>query len=255
MRPEKLNVEYFPHWIGDGKKMFILENKYPEDGYRTWYKLLELLAKTDNHYLDLNDETELMFVASYCRCKEDILKSIISDIVKFKEFDPELWSIGVIWCQKFVDSISQAYAKRKNDVITKSEICKIFIDLKRLNPEKIEIEENPKPKKPEINVKKFDIRREMVELGFNAELIDDWLKVRKEKRGVNTATALKKFTAEVEKTNHDKNEILELCVYKSWISFSSSWNWKQTLIEFKNGNTENIKTGSRTTESERQDYE
>jgi hypothetical protein len=60
-RKAKLTVEYYPHYIGDGKKMFIIQKKYKNDGYATWHKLIELLCKTENHYLDFGNKAELMF--------------------------------------------------------------------------------------------------------------------------------------------------------------------------------------------------
>ncbi len=65
-RPERKTVDYFPHYISDGKKMFYIQQKYRNDGYATWFKVLESLALTDNHYLDLNTEMDLMFLSAKC---------------------------------------------------------------------------------------------------------------------------------------------------------------------------------------------
>ena len=45
-RPKKQTVDYFPHIIKQGKTMTILENRFGNDGYAFWFKLLEILGST-----------------------------------------------------------------------------------------------------------------------------------------------------------------------------------------------------------------
>lgn len=116
-RQEKNTVTYFPHIISDGKKMFFIEKKYGNDGYATWFKLLEKLGSTDYHYLNLNDDDEVMYLAAKCSVTEETLLSIINDLVKLGVFDKELWESKVIWCQYFIDNIQDAYKKRNNKCI------------------------------------------------------------------------------------------------------------------------------------------
>ena len=40
-RPERRNVDYFPHYLSEGKKMYLIEHKYGNDGYAVWFKVLE----------------------------------------------------------------------------------------------------------------------------------------------------------------------------------------------------------------------
>ncbi len=54
-RPKKQVVDYFPHVCSQGKTMFILEQKYGNNGYAFWFKLLELLGDAPGHFLDIND--------------------------------------------------------------------------------------------------------------------------------------------------------------------------------------------------------
>jgi len=46
-RPNKQGVDYFPHFVNHGKTMFILEEKFGNNGYAFWFKLLELLGKEE----------------------------------------------------------------------------------------------------------------------------------------------------------------------------------------------------------------
>jgi len=116
-RQEKNTVTYFPHIISDGKKMFFIEKKYGNDGYATWFKLLEKLGSSDYHYLNLNDDDEVMYLAAKCSVSEATLLSIINDLVKLGVFDKELWEYKIIWCQYFIDNIQDAYKKRNNKCI------------------------------------------------------------------------------------------------------------------------------------------
>jgi hypothetical protein len=63
----------------------------------------------------------------------------------------------------------------------------------------------------------------LIEYGFNKDLVNDWIEVRKAKKLTNTKTAFDKFILEVQKSKLDKNEILKTCVEKSWGGFNSNW--------------------------------
>jgi hypothetical protein len=74
----------------------------------------------------------------------------------------------------------------------------------------------------------FSFYNSLVNYGFNKDLVSDWLKVRNTKKLTNTETAFKKFIIEVEKTNLDKNKVLEECVSNSWGGFKNEWINKTT---------------------------
>lgn len=122
-RPQRHNVDYFPHYISDGKKMFIIESKFGNDGYAVWFKILETLAKTDDHWIDLKDEANLMYLAAKCRVSDSLLIEIIESVVKLGELDAEFWQAEkVVWCQKFIESIGDAYRKRGNPCMTRDSL-------------------------------------------------------------------------------------------------------------------------------------
>jgi hypothetical protein len=128
-RPESNTVSYFPHKIGDGKKIFSIETKYGNDGYATWFKILEKLATTEFHYLDLNDEVEVMYLSAKCKVSEDTLFAIINDLTRLGCFDKTLWEKRYIWSQVFIDSIQDAYSRRNNKCITYDNLCKHLLGL------------------------------------------------------------------------------------------------------------------------------
>ena len=51
-RNNKQTADYFPHYIGSSRTKFILEQRWHNDGYAFWFKLLELLCAADGQYYD-----------------------------------------------------------------------------------------------------------------------------------------------------------------------------------------------------------
>lgn len=115
-REQRKDVDYFPHECVHGRKMHIIESKYGNDGYATWFKLLEQLGKANNHFIHIDDESVLMYLASVFRVQEEMLINILKDLAKLGAIDKVLYeNYNVIWSQKFVDSVSDAYRKRKTE--------------------------------------------------------------------------------------------------------------------------------------------
>ena len=90
----------------------------------------------------------------------------------------------------------------------------------------------------------FNFRQAMLSAGFAADLTDDWLRIRKTKKAVNSERAFKIFLEQVQRTGRDKNEILTLVVQKQWKGFESNWvqsaqqshNPQEPVIIDQNGN-------------------
>ena len=78
-----------------------------------------------------------------------------------------------------------------------------------------------------VKKEKFNFEKSLIEYGFEKSLVSDWLKVRKTKKATNTETAFKKFIKQIELCKTDKNEILEICVSKSWSGFEKEYIEKE----------------------------
>ena len=145
-RPRKQTVDYFPHFTSsDSKTKFILEQNWGNDGYAFWFKLLELLGRSDGHYYDCSKAADSKYLAALTRIDENTVKEILDTLADLGNIDPELWTERkVIWCQNFVDNLQDVYSKR-TAVIPK----KPFTE-----PEGPETPPESKPQKPEEKPKK-----------------------------------------------------------------------------------------------------
>jgi hypothetical protein len=122
-REQRKDVDYFPHDCVHGRKMHIIETKYGNDGYATWFKLLEQLGKAKNHYIDVSDDMTLMFLTSVFKIDEEKTLLILNDLAKLDAIDKVLFEEHkVIYSQKFANSIQDAYRNRKGQIFQYSDI-------------------------------------------------------------------------------------------------------------------------------------
>ncbi len=113
-RPRKQTVDYFPHQVNHGETMFIIEQRYGNDGYAFWFKLLELLGKTEGHSLDCNKLTTLNSLAAKTLVTKEKAEEILNLLAELKAIDTELWTENrVIWSHNFVTGLSFAYRNRE----------------------------------------------------------------------------------------------------------------------------------------------
>ncbi|OBW62617.1 MAG: hypothetical protein A9183_06915 [Dehalococcoides mccartyi] len=94
--------------------MYILEEEFGNDGYAFWFKLLELLCRTEDHYMDCSDPTTWRYLLAKTRVNEISGEKILGILVFLGQIDKELWETRrIIWCQKLVDNFADVYSKRK----------------------------------------------------------------------------------------------------------------------------------------------
>lgn len=119
-RPKRLSVDFFPHYVKGGRTLFILEERFGNDGYAFWFKLLESLGERDGHYVDCNDEAEWSYFLAKTHVSEKDAKELIDTLVRLGKIDPVLWKERrIIWVQHLVDNFSEIYRKRGMDLPTK----------------------------------------------------------------------------------------------------------------------------------------
>ena len=114
-RPQKQTVDYFPHdsRASDGTTLTIIDNRFGNDGYAFWFKLLERLATSPGHFLDCRNSARWQFLLAKTHNSEDIACSLLSLLAELDAIDAKLWLNKVIWSQNLVDNIADVYKNRR----------------------------------------------------------------------------------------------------------------------------------------------
>ena len=75
----------------------------------------------------------------------------------------------------------------------------------------------------EYNIKKFSFLKELLSIGVERKIAEEWIKVRKNKKLTQTETAFRKTKAEIDKSGRNANDCITLCVERSWGGFKADW--------------------------------
>ena len=113
-RPRKQTVDYFPHFVSnDSKTKFILEQNWGNNGYAFWFKLLELLGRSEGHYYDCTAAGNRTYLTAFMKLDQTTIDAILETLTDLGNIDKELWEERkVIWCQSLVDNLQDVYSKR-----------------------------------------------------------------------------------------------------------------------------------------------
>lgn len=112
-RNAKQTVDYFPHFVADGKTKRILSRYWGNDGYAFWFKMLELLCSEDGHFLDLSCPIEWEDFLAYVNVEHEIALNILAKLAELEKIDYELWHHNkIVWCQSLVENLQPVYGKR-----------------------------------------------------------------------------------------------------------------------------------------------
>ena len=68
-----------------------------------------------------------------------------------------------------------------------------------------------------------DFKSALLKLGVTKQLVTEWLLVRRNKSLANTETAFNRLKKEIEKSGALPNDVIKLCVEKSWGGFDAEW--------------------------------
>ena len=214
-----------------------------------------------NGYYVLNDEDFGFIVSEQTGDKVEFIEAVLDYCVKVGLFSAEMFEQGV-YTSKGVQERYLAMCKASRRNIVFSEYTLISSEEMGINSEEIAINSEKTPiKKSKVNIsflekKKqkstrtdfgeeennqplnaqketsppvapapppFNFRKAMLSEGFAPELVDEWLKIRKAKKAINTELAFKTFIEKVRKTNQDINSVLEIVVQKQWKGFEAEW--------------------------------
>ena len=112
-RRRKQTVDYFPHSCDHGQTIFILEQRFGNDGYAFWFKVLELLGKSEGHFLDCRKPNTWHYLTSKTLVDEKKAGEILDLLSELEAIDSELWNKNkTIWSDNFLKGLAFAYRNR-----------------------------------------------------------------------------------------------------------------------------------------------
>jgi len=92
---------------------------------------------------------------------------------------------------------------------------------------------------------KFNFKKELLALGVDPQVLDDWLTVRKKKRASNTKTAFNLLMTEIKKSGLMVNDAIEYAASKSWSGFKAEWWFNENKVsqikQYSDVTAQNIK--------------
>lgn len=174
-RPRKQTVDYFPHTCNHGQTMFIIEQRYGNDGYAFWFKLLELLGNSEGHFLDCNKPATWNYLAAKTLVPKEKAEEILTLLSELEAIDKELWEGKIIWSDNFLKGLAFAYRNREvaipvKPVIQRKEsgICGVINVI------------NPQMKVKEMKVKKTKVNNTPLPLDFGiSKAVKKWAEGKK----------------------------------------------------------------------------
>ena len=121
-RPVKNTVEYFPHYVNLSDVLNIMMDNFGNDGYIFFYRLYELLGRSEGHYLDCQKTLMWRQVLKYININEEDVANMMDMLVELEIADKELWESRIIWIESFVKDLSIVYHRRKSELPSKPEL-------------------------------------------------------------------------------------------------------------------------------------
>jgi len=118
-RPQKQNVDYFPHDSGasHGRTLYIIENLYGNDGYAFWFKLLELVSSGDNLVYDAGNPSSWQYLLAKTRVDGETAEKILKLLCELEAIDTDLY-LGhrLIWSDNLLERVTDVFIKRTGPI-------------------------------------------------------------------------------------------------------------------------------------------
>ena len=81
------------------------------------------------------------------------------------------------------------------------------------------------------DAKKFSFLKELIGIGVERKIAEEWIKVRRNKKLTQTETAFKKTKNEIDKSGRGANDCITLCVERSWGGFKAEWMQREMPVQ------------------------
>jgi len=119
-RPKTQTVDWFSHQCVHGKTMFIIEQRFGNDGYAFWFKLLESLGSAEGHFLTLDNPVDWEFFQAKTRLSEESCRQILDLLATLEAIDAPLWrEKNIVWSDNFIEGIAAVYKNRRVEMPVK----------------------------------------------------------------------------------------------------------------------------------------
>jgi hypothetical protein len=119
-RPKSKNVFYFPHFTKSTIELDLIEHKHKSEGYKAYYRIMELVADADYHRLSVASEDEKIMFELGMNCDKEVLDDVIRILIEKGRIDKKSWEEkNVIWMQDFVETLKPVYVNRRKPLPTK----------------------------------------------------------------------------------------------------------------------------------------
>lgn len=157
-----------------------------------------------------------------------VYKTAFDDLVKYNFFDVIQYSKN-----QYSSNIialkynSKANAKAHTKALDKATQKQLQKQLQKQSNSIVSIGKQETIEQGTINntntIKSFDFKKQFLDLGVEAKILEDWLKVRKTKKAVNSETAFKGLKNKMEASGMSFNECVKISAEKSWAGFDVEW--------------------------------
>lgn len=220
-RTEKNVVPYFPHdsQASSSDTITVLQSQFGNDGYAVWFKLLEKLASTENHFIDCRNNVRWQLLLAYLGTNEITTVEILKLLVEMQAIDKELWDSKLIWCENLVKNIGDVYKNRRREIPRKPIITSH--NSKTTDGNGITTDDNTqsKVKYSKVNNSKVNNNGFILPDWIDKNLWNDFLEVRKKQKAIPTLKAMELLVNDLDKFKNDgddPNEVLRNSIKNSW---------------------------------------
>lgn len=196
-------------------------------GYGVFWAIVEDLYNNANAL-----PTDYECIAFDLRTNPDIIKSIIND---FDLFIIEKQTFGSSSVERRLEDRNKKSIKARKSALkrwgNKEEDANALPTQSDSNAIKERKIKERKIKERKVKEIKYNFKQSLIDLGVSEDLVNDFLVVRKNKKLSNTETAFKWLKKEIEQTDYSANDIIKVCVEKSWGGFQKDWIKNVSIVK------------------------
>ncbi len=261
-RPNKIGLDYFPLDIGffEDEKILAISGEFAVKGEIVALRLLCEIYR--NGYFVEYSELLKMKMARLGGLSSGLIDEVVNKLVKYEFFDEFLFREKKILTSSGIQKRFLEATKRRKNIddlpfllvnvynnyassklmhtkSTQSKVKESKVNIllekeskgisgisqneKQVYPGNIQNKELKRKKVAQKKENDFSFRNSMIEYGFDEKLTDEFLRIRKIKKAVNSEFAFENFIKQVEKANQNPNYILKIITEKQWKGFQAEW--------------------------------